>query len=247
MSIYPSRAVHVWTADPNDFDDAQWLELAGWLDVAESQYAARFTHQADRRAYTLAHALRRLAVSTVLAVPPARLVFSSEAGIKPLLLNAPGEPKIYFSHSRSRNLVACAVTCVGPVGIDVEAVDASIADMSLLSHFMVLPDVQAGEARLANDPSAQFFLYWTVLEAYWKSRGCGLSFANPSITFQPSHAGWFDVLLRDGNASLDGVRAMALDCPADCALALALDAGCFPFEPGNVEVIRRLPDFFSSA
>ena len=50
-----------------------------WLDAAESQYAARFAYQADRQAYTLAHALRRLAVSKVLAVLPAKLYFSSEA------------------------------------------------------------------------------------------------------------------------------------------------------------------------
>ena len=111
-----------------------------WLDAAESQYAARFAYQADRQAYTLAHALRRLAVSKVLAVLLAKLYFSSEASGKPVLVNAPSKPKIYFSHSRSRNLVACAVTCVGPVGIDVEAVNASIADMRLLDRFVALPD-----------------------------------------------------------------------------------------------------------
>ena len=67
-------------------------------------------------------------------------VFSSEASGKPVLVNAPSKPKIYFSHSRSRNLVACAVTCVGPVGIDVEAVNASIADLRLLDRFVALPD-----------------------------------------------------------------------------------------------------------
>lgn len=86
-----------------------------------------------------------------------------------------------------------------------------------------------------------------MLEAYWKSRGCGLSFANPSISFQPSRSGWFEVMVRGGNGWLVGGRAMALNFPAGCALALALDASCFMAESGDVEVIRHLPDFFTGA
>ena len=54
-------------------------------------------------------------------------------------------------------------------------------------------------------------------------------------------------MVRGGNGWLVGGRAMALNFPAGCALALALDASCFMAESGDVEVIRHLPDFFTGA
>ena len=244
VSIHQTKAVHVWAADPRDVRAGQWFELASWLDAAELLCSLRFSCEADRQAYILAHALRRLAVSEVLAVPPAELVFSSEASGKPVLVNAPGKPEIHFSHSRSRSMVACAVTCIGPVGIDVESVEAGSADMRLLSRFMVLPDARACHASLASDPARLFFFYWTVLEAYWKSRGCGLSFANPAITCQNNRTGWFDLSLSTGAGWLACGQAMALESPADCAAALVLDAVCFDTGAGDVEVIRHAPAFF---
>ena len=245
MSIYQARAVHVWTADPENVRDGQWPELASWLDATELLCSLRLSFEADRRSYILAHALRRLAVAELLAVPPAELVFSSEASGKPVLLNAPGEPKIHFSHSRSRSMVACAVTCIGPVGIDVEALDAGNADMGLLSRFMVLPDAQSCQAELASEQVRRFFFYWTVLEAYWKSRGCGLSFANPAIACQNNRTEWFDLSLSAGAAWLACGQAMALESPSDCVVTLVLDASCFTNGPGDVDVVRHQPAFFT--
>lgn len=246
LNIHQARAVHVWTAQPEDVQDGQWPELAFWLDAAELHCALRFGHQADRRAYVLAHALRRLAVSGVLGVPPAELVFSNPAGSQPVLLNAPETPEIHFSHSRSRKLVACAVSCIGPVGIDVEVVDAGKADMRLLRRFLALPGGPCGQDNLAGDPARQFFFYWTVLEAYWKSRGCGLSFANPALSCPEHRAGWFDLSLLAGDAWLACGRALVLQSPVDCAAALALDASCFESAPEGVEVICHQPVFFQA-
>lgn len=244
VSVLPARAVHVWTAHPKDFRDGQWFELASWLDASELLCSFRFSSEADRRAYILAHALRRLALSAVLAVPPAELVFSSEASGQPVLVNPPGELKIHFSHSRSRTMVACAVTCIGPVGIDVEVLDTGNADMSLLGRFMVLPDAQPCQAGPAVEQARQFFFYWTVLEAYWKAKGCGLSFANPAITCQKNRTGWFDLSLLAGTAWLACGQALALQSPADCAATLVLDASCFKAGSGNVEVVCHPATFF---
>ena len=235
--------MHVWTANPKDVASAQWPELASWLDAAELQSASRFANQADRQAYVLAHALRRLAMSEVLGVAPGALVFSSKASGQPVLVNAPAQPNIYFSHARRRSIVACAVSCIGPVGIDVEVVDAGNADMGLLKPFMVLPDVQGCQAISANEQARLFFFYWTVLEAFWKSRGSGLSFANPAITCQENRTGWSDILLSEGSAWHACGRAKALESPAGSATSLVLDASCFRSAPGDVKVIRHTPRF----
>ena len=243
MSIHPARAVHVWTADPRDVKDGQWPALAHWLDAKELHCASRFASKTDRQAYILAHAVRRLAMSEVLGMPPCALVLSNEASGKPVLVNAPAEPQIHFSHSRRRSLVACAVSCVGPVGIDVEFADTSSADMELLKPFMVLPDVQGCQAIPASEQARLFFFYWTVLEAFWKSRGGGLSFANPAITCQENRTGWSDISLLQGRTWHACGRAMALPSPASSAVTLVLDASCFKAGQADVEVICHQPDF----
>ena len=54
-------------------------------------------------------------------------------------------------------------------------------------------------------------------------------------------------MVRSGNAWLAGGRAMVLDCPTNCALAVALDTDCSMAELRDVEVIHHLPDFFTGA
>ena len=239
--------MHVWMAQPQDIQDGQWPELASWLDAAELHCAQRFGHPADRQAYVLAHALRRLAVSGMLGMLPAELVFSSPAGRPPVLLNAPETPQIHFSHSRSRGLVACAVSGIGPVGIDVEVVDAGKADMRLLSRFMAMPGMPCSQAALAGDSAQRFFFYWTVLEAYWKARGCGLSLANPALGCPEQRAGWFELSQLAGGAWLACGRALVLPSPVDCAAALALDSSCLESAPEGVAVICHQPAFFPAA
>ena len=244
MNIHHARAVHVWTANPEHVTSAQWPELASWLDAGELHCASRFANTADHQAYVLAHALRRLAMSEVLGVAPGALVFSSAPSGKPVLINAPAEPKIHFSNARRRSIVACAVSCIGPVGIDVEVMDASSADMGLLKPFMVLPDLQGCQAMSASEQARLFFFYWTVLEAFWKSRGSGLSFANPAITCQKNRTGWSDISLLQGSAWHACGRAVELESPAGSAASLVLDASCFGSLPGEVEIIQHTPRFF---
>jgi 4'-phosphopantetheinyl transferase len=116
------------------------------------------------------------------------LAFSSEASGRPLLTTPPDQA-IYFSHTHSRTLVACAVTRIGEVGIDAEPLEQGNADMALLRGLIVLPDAQQRQAALGSDSTRQFFFYWTLLEAYWKSQGSGLSFDHPALHCQPTPQG----------------------------------------------------------
>ena len=148
--------LHIWTARPTDFKDEQWKNFVELLDATERLRISQFKAQADRRAYVLAHVLRRLALASVLAVDPSLIVFSRNESGKPLL-SAPGEREIFFSHSHIRDAVVCAVTRSGPIGIDIESLQNGNADFDLLESFVVLPDAQRRAAELGSDPTAQFF------------------------------------------------------------------------------------------
>jgi 4'-phosphopantetheinyl transferase len=194
VAIQP-YGVQIWAASPRVPNEAQWRELARLLDAAEQDRARQFKTSDDRRAYVLAHALRRVALARVLAVGPDDVVVSHAANGRPLLAAAANRPEIFFSHSRSREMVVCAVTRAGPVGIDVEPIDAVAADFDLLAPYMVLPDTQRREAELGPDPSAQFFFYWTALEAFWKAAGTGLSSSNPRILCRRNRLDAFEIAL----------------------------------------------------
>lgn len=242
MTIIEAREVHVWTAHPGNIDEAQWPGLTAWLDSTERLRAQDFRMQADRRAYVLAHALRRLALATALAVDSSDISFACEASGKPVL-TAPLEQDIYFSHAHHRDLVVCATTRMAPVGIDVESLEGGNADLKLLSGFVALSDARRREIELGSDLSRQFFLYWTVLEAYWKAKGTGLSSANPPIHCEKIRPGWFEVSLASGGASRPCALAILLNSPPDCMVTLVLDQLQADAPESELEIHYHDPDF----
>ena len=247
MSIDEVGDIHIWTARPHEVEPAQWPQLTVWLDGPERLCAAKFRHGDDRRAYTLAHALRRLAVATALAVPPASLVFSSEPSGKPIL-TMPPDQALYFSHAHSRTLVACAVTRIGPVGIDTEPLDQDNADMALLHGLVALPDAQQRRAAPGSGHTQQFFFYWTLLEAYWKSQGRGLSLDHPMLHCQPTSQGWFEVSKSQASAGGHDGRdeitwATALQGPPDCMLMLAVTPDPAPAARSPLRLAYHAPVF----
>jgi 4'-phosphopantetheinyl transferase len=218
VALNQACGVDIWMASPADFNEAQFSAFSALLDSTERAQSSRFRQPADRRAYVLAHALRRVALAQALQLAPAALVFSSDARGKPVL-TAPCDPKIYFSHSHSRALVACAVTRLSPVGIDVASAQDGDADLDLLAGLVDLPDARQREAELGADPAGQFFFYWTALEAFWKAAGCGLSSANPPIRCQQTQHGRFEIFL-PASGIYPQAQAIALSAPAGCWVTL---------------------------
>jgi 4'-phosphopantetheinyl transferase len=114
-------------------------------------------------------------------------------GGKPML------PGVELNISHSGDFVLCAVSDVGPVGIDVEQVRP--LDIDELSRFF--SPAQWRSVVGAADPQRQFFALWTTLESVLKAAGVGLSTAMATVE------------LEGETARLDGcswhVRELAVD------------------------------------
>jgi phosphopantetheinyl transferase len=206
MREAPTSGLEVWTARTADIDVRCARELHGLLQDSERERAARFRHEADRLAYVAAHALRRLVLARWLGANPREICFSQEPQGRPVLLS-PIDTGLYFSHSRSRDAVACAVTRVARVGVDVEAVRADGIDEEMISRFVV-PD---GDGPLTQEERlARFYFQWTALEAFWKAQGEGLADGNPRIECRPDAGGHFDVWL-EGQAAGPRARLIAVE------------------------------------
>lgn len=192
--------VQLWIANPADFGESDWAEFDALLDSTERARSGQFRARADQQAYVLAHALRRLALAEELNVMPSRLLFSSEPGGRPLLIS-PFCSHLGFSHAHTREAVVFAVSRDGQLGVDIEAHQAGLGDFSLLAPFMTLPEgfdsLQPGGEQPRPGSLAQFFFYWTALEAFWKAVGTGLSPANPRVSFERTQDGLFRVASPD--------------------------------------------------
>lgn len=200
--------VHVWTARPEWVSPHQWAEVEMLLDEGERGQAARFRFDENRRAYVLAHALRRQALSYELGVPPLAIHFSVDRHGKPSLaqfMSGP-MPHVHFSLSHNRRAVVVVATYIGPVGVDIELNDEVADGEGLLAPFIEHSDVQG------------FHAQWTALEAFWKADGKGLDGANPRIRLV--RCGERSEVFTDTSSSRAVVHALELQ--DDCAAALAL-------------------------
>jgi 4'-phosphopantetheinyl transferase len=202
--------VHVACARVGDIAPQDWLELDDWLDERERARASRFRFEADRNSYVLAHALRRALVARATGRSAGSIRFAHTAQGQPLVER---EPQLNISNSATREAAACAVTLAGPVGIDVEAIDARDADLDLLSSFVVPTAHQTSDGG--------FFVHWALLEAFWKAWGTGLAEDNARIVVSPLDRGRFDIRTERNGNSVGGTGWM-LESLDSCATAIVL-------------------------
>lgn len=200
---------------PSDVEPQAWPVLQSLLDDEEQTRAARFRFDADRQAYVLAHALRRRMLARELETLAPQLRFIDDSEGRPQLIHPDGQG-LFFSHSHCREAVACVVTRIAPVGVDVEAIHEERASAALLERFMSapLPDPSDHDAE-------HFFIYWTAIEAFWKAQGVGLADRNARIHVAPRRDEWSAVHL-PANPTHAAGHVMSLAMPAGCVLTLAL-------------------------
>lgn len=186
----------------------------GLLDADERCRAERLHFTADRHAYVLAHALRRLVLGEVLGRDPAALSFVRDDHGRPHLNAAPRAP--FFSLSHTRAGVAFAVAD-HPVGIDIESAEIANLDLTLLRKFIDRESAACGEHE------GDFATCWTAMEAFWKARGTGLADGQPRLQLVRQGDDFLCVLLRDTAGQWTpqaGIRLLRQVPGCVCAMAV---------------------------
>ena len=207
--------LEVCIAIPAAVPEALWDELEASLDNEEQSRKTRLRVDADRRSYVLAHGLRRAFLARRLCAPPRSLRFAADSNGKPELVT-PVAPTLFFSHSRNRHAVALAISECGPVGIDLEYAQAGNADFTLLDPYVE----QTGMDGQRSD--REFCLYWTALEAFWKSRGTGLASGSPRIRCQRTDAGTIEVTTAADEHTATQARGFTFDAAPGCVATVVL-------------------------
>lgn len=221
MPVKKRCDVQIWRASPSDVDHPQWRALTNSLSLAERSKAFEFRFDADRKAYVLAHGLRRLVLAAMLEVPPSALVFQETKNGQPQLIK-PSYKRVYFSHSHTREGVLFAASFDAAVGVDAEHVADEPADFTRLDPFMVLSEV-----REPNIAPRSFCQCWTALEAFWKAVGTGLSAEQPRLQLSTHPLGHFEVSFETPREfSMTSLAAQAVifqvTSPPGCVASLAV-------------------------
>jgi 4'-phosphopantetheinyl transferase len=179
--------VHVWrfTLDPPADLAARFEET---LSDDERRRADRFHTEALRRRFVAGRGGLRAALGAYFGIDPAEVTFEYGPHGKPVL--ACGfVPATAFNLSHSHELALFALTSVGAVGVDLEAIRPMEEHGRRLIRRFFSPAEQAEYLALpVADRLAAFFRGWTRKEAFLKATGTGLATVLHSfdVTLGPS-------------------------------------------------------------
>lgn len=145
------------------------------LSVDEVSRADRFYFQRDRDHFIVARGILRSILSHYLDLQPNQLEFCYGPHGKPALAAACSGGNLCFNLSHSDGLALYAVTRDKEVGIDIEHARADFPGFQVAEQFFSPREIAVLRALPAARPHEAFFTFWTLKEAYLKSRGQGLS------------------------------------------------------------------------
>lgn len=164
--------VHIWDF-PTVISNSETATCRELLSEDENARAARFHFEKDARRFVVARACMRSILACYTQVAPRDLRFFYSQHGKPGLENVKGDFRFNLSHSRDRAILG--VTLGHEVGVDVEAIRATVEFDKLAERFF------SSEERLrllslpAEKKAAAFFRCWTCKEAFLKAQSIGLS------------------------------------------------------------------------
>lgn len=161
---------HVWRA-MLDMSEVERRRLEGSLSPDEHRRSIRFRRPVDRQRFVAAHGVLRAILSRYLQVGPSQLAFRYGVHGKPALAGA----GLNFNLSHSGPLALYAVSGQGPVGVDVERMEAGIECEELSARFFSLREHAALRLLPPETRREAFFACWTRKEAFLKACGGGLS------------------------------------------------------------------------
>lgn len=168
------REVHLWYLPTANFREDELADFAKVLSPQEQYQANRFAFDKDRRSYVMAHWLVRKVLSHYVPVAPDQWEFKRGLFGKPSISAPEQIPQLEFNLSHTVGMVACAITCAGAIGVDVERVRMR-EYLNVARRFFAPEEVQQLEHLPEQEQRSAFFRLWTLKEAYIKALGKGLS------------------------------------------------------------------------
>lgn len=164
-------------------DERLLTQLVPQLRSDEQVRASRFVLTKDRLAFALGRILVRKMLSHCTSTPPGDWEFVCNRYGKPGLRLPSGMPPFRFNISHCAGMVAAAFAVGHEVGVDVESLDRKLADPEIAHRYFAPQETNFLESLPDEQRPSAFFSFWTLKEAYIKTRGMGLSIPLPDFAF----------------------------------------------------------------
>ena len=167
-----SEEIHVWEILLT-VADSSLANYSSLLSSDESQRAARFHFDRDRRRFTVARGSLRTILGAYSGKAPAELNFIYAKQGKPSLLHPHKDIRFNLSHSGELAIIAVAVA--HEIGVDVELIKYDVETDKLAQRFFSERERTAIRAFSPEKRVQAFYRCWTCKEAFLKGQGFGLS------------------------------------------------------------------------
>ena len=168
-----AREVHLW-ATLLDLSNDRLARLQTNLSGDEFARAGRFHHAVDRARFIAARGQLREVLSDYAGVNAREIAFEYTRNGKPMM--APGATRVplQFSVSHSGGLAIFAISLIGRLGVDVEAVKPLRDAAEIASEFFSPAECQELSSMPPSCYIDAFYRCWTRKESYLKAIGTGL-------------------------------------------------------------------------
>jgi len=160
----------LWLADTGPLNPDWFAAGVDWLNDDERLRHGRFVRAERRRQFVASRVLLRMALGELLGVAARKIALIERPGNAPALA-FPQRPGPWLSISHSGQWVACAVSLVGAVGLDIERIDPTRDVLAIAEQ--VFGSEQAGQlaAMVTGKRVDEFYRMWCRYEAHIKL-GC---------------------------------------------------------------------------
>lgn len=169
-----NEEVHVWRV-ALDRRATQAKVLMQTLVPEELRKAGRYRFPKDREHFIVSRGLLRTILGRYLDMEPGQLRFCYGPHDKPALAREPGGDTLRFNLSHSHGLALFAVSRGRELGVDLEYIQAHLADDQIAERFFSPREVALLRALPKDFQREAFFIFWTHKEAFIKATGRGLS------------------------------------------------------------------------
>ena len=177
--------VHVWLVTPEAITDTERLACyAAMLSPEERVRQQRFHFEKDRHSFLVSHALVRKVLSSYVDVGPADWQFSAGPHGRPEIAGPAGVPALRFNLTHTAGLTACLVTLEVDCGIDAELITGRGSLQAIAEKMFAATELDALKELDGRAFLEQFFIFWTLREAYCKALGVGLGFSKKDYAFE---------------------------------------------------------------
>lgn len=189
-------AVDLWLFDPSQASTPeQAAPWAGYLDADERARCRELRTATARARFVLGHGLVRTALSEFSGVAPGDWRFVRSDKGRPEISAPMDVSPLAFSLSYTDRLIVCAVTRVGPIGVDVEHVSEEFPYTDIESRVLSPGERDSMNRLPAAERRDRFYALWTLKEAYLKALGVGFELEPGTLEFGLDTAGNIDANL----------------------------------------------------